>query len=275
MDDKSQVALALVASCAERQGFTVEQREQELLLAIPMMLNDDERVLFHIQVSSEEGILSAKEAPALPRQLPAFCPERHIVGDGSFCLNLEAVDPLKVEDPASAQRWLDTLTAYLRIQLRVRNRRKWPGSSWAHGLAAAFQWRAQQAATALSPDFVDDLAAKRLRIERQPGEGGNGTLLHLYRDGQLAYVVWGASGRVARFRQEGVGKSRRMRPQQLRSDGHAKLISLLAAALWKWKEEEACFWESYRDRECCGTMEDCPLRLINDQAALSKRPPAG
>jgi hypothetical protein len=82
-------------------------------------------------------------------------------------------------------------------------------------------------------------------------------------------VVWSASGRAARFRQEGVGKHRRRRPQQLRSDRHAKLIALLADALWQWKEEEARFWEFYRHRACCGTMEECPLRLLNDQAALS------
>lgn len=245
------------------------------MLAIPAELYDGERVLFHIQVTVEEGKLCAKETPTLPRQLPDFCPERHINGDGSFCLNLEVADPLHVASEASAQRWLRTLAAYLRLQLRVRNLRRWPGTSWAHGLAGNHQWYAQRIATALGPEFVDDLAAGRLRVEQPLEASASVALLHLYRDGQLAYVVWGASGRVARLRQEGVGKGRRRRLQQLRSDQHAKLIALLAEALWKWKEEEARFWEFYRDRECCGTMKDCPLRLINDQAALSKRPPAG
>lgn len=269
MDDESQAALTLVANCAERQGIAVEQRGRLLLLAVPVMLYDGENVLFHIQVTVEERKLCAREVPSLPRQLPDFCPERHINGDRSFCLNLEVADSLEVNSEVSAQRWLDTLAEFLRTQLRVRNLRRWPGSSWAHGLAGAHQWHAQRRTAALGPEFANDLAAGRLRIERQLGADGNGVLFHLYRDDQLAYVVWGTTGRVTRFRQEGVGKNRRRRPQQLRSDRNAKLIALLADALWQWKEEEARFWEFYKDRQCCGTMEDCPLRNINDQAARS------
>lgn len=260
MEDRGQAALLLVANCAEQEELIVEQQIDGLLLSIPVMLNDGAIVSFHIQITFENGKLCAKETPSKPQNLPPFCPERHINGDGSFCLSWGKDDPLQVQDQDSARRWLETLTTYLRTQLRVNNRRIWPGSSWAHGEAADHQLSAQQVAASLGPEFLDELKSARLHVEMRTDWGSDGGALYLYRDDQLCYAVWNTSGRVARFRQDVSGKRRRKRWQHLRSERNAVLIGQLATALWKWKKAENNFWNSFRDRECCGTMDGCPLR---------------
>ncbi len=56
-------------------------------------------------------------------QMPAFCPERHINGDGTFCLGLPAP---AVRDKLGAEQWWDQLAQFLRCQTVAIGTGIWP-----------------------------------------------------------------------------------------------------------------------------------------------------
>lgn len=81
---------------------------------------------------------------AVGAQLPAYCPERHVNPDGSFCLGLSAGD---IESADEATKWWEQLQEFLRCQAIARSRGKWPpGRELAHGDAALYQLKMEEIA---------------------------------------------------------------------------------------------------------------------------------
>jgi len=79
--------------------------------------------------------------------LPAWCMERHINGDMTFCLGL---DKPRVLDEAQATAFWPALRTYLLYQQFADRNRRWPPGRWmSHGDAAYAQQRAETAAQAL------------------------------------------------------------------------------------------------------------------------------
>jgi hypothetical protein len=56
-----------------------------LLLTLDVPHADGVRLQYRVLVRANGPYLCAQEDP-LARRLPEFCPERHIVADGSFCM---------------------------------------------------------------------------------------------------------------------------------------------------------------------------------------------
>lgn len=78
------------------------------------------------------------------RQLPAFCPERHINSDGTFCLGLERAAIL---DEEGARAFWQTLRTFLLSQQYAEKHGRWPpGRGLSHGDAAYDQLSAEKAA---------------------------------------------------------------------------------------------------------------------------------
>jgi hypothetical protein len=228
---------------------------------VPVPLPDGTVSTYAITMQACGAMVEAREGA--PARLPAFCPERHINIDGSFCLGWAEVDPLAVNNEQDAWNWWARLVKFLLLQERAARRRRWPGGpAWAHGDAAAEQLRAERAAARLGDPFVDDLARNRLTIARQ-GSSSNGPALRVCRDGVWLFSIWETAKRPVNLRRRCVCKTGEGRPSTvLRNCGtHSQDAVELALSLRDREREEVKFWKALAGRMCCGTMDGCPLDL--------------
>lgn len=192
-----------------------------------------------------------------PINLPEFCPQRHINSDGSFCLYWREVSNLDISDEETAHAWWGILWKFLTLQARVKKARRWPNQNeWAHGAAAVHQYRAELAAHELGGEYVIALKERRLSVVKKK------RVLQLLKDKNHLYSVWLDSKKVVNLKQRclcgSTGKKGRKRLR--RCGSHASDASHLAMALLLWEIEEKAFWHSFRDRQCCGTCDNCPLQ---------------
>lgn len=245
----------------------------ELDIALPVTLSDGRCPVYHLRVSVAGESASAKEVT--PTLLPAFCPERHINADGSFCLYWRAVDDIVIDGPDSALAWWETLVRFLQLQTRAARRRRWPdGRVRAHGAAAIHQFRAERAAERLGDQLSTDMQDGRLSVA-MCGSGAEGPAIRVLRDGQRIYATWLRSRRVVNLRRPCVCPAGgEPRPRAIRSCGdHAAVAVTLALELHSMAEQERRFWKVFEGHPCCGTMKDCPLAQTSTaEAAQSAQP---
>jgi hypothetical protein len=252
-------ALTHLRECALSRGFEVEAHGADgLLLILDVPHADGVRLLYRIIVSANGPYLCAREdTPA--RRLPEFCPERHIVADGSFCMYWAGEQSFAVTDAVTAGNWLSLLLNFLRLQRRAAKRRCWPNyETWAHGTdAARQQWRTERAAEKLGPELKAAVATRDLKAFRDT----TGTL-RVMMDGRPLFSVWKSPNRFDRSGHRltyacefGSGSNRKTS-----HGGRAKLLEEMALALVIWEEGEKRFWAFHQDRVCCGTIDNCPLQ---------------
>jgi len=264
-------AVDLLAAKAPEFGVSVRSRSGVRMEAdVPVPLPDGTAPSYAIAMQESGVMVGARER--VPSRLPAFCPERHINSDSSFCLGWEKVDPLGVNNEGDAWNWWARLVKFLRLQERAARRRRWPDSpAWAHGAAAAEQLRAERAAARLGEPFVDDLTRNRLTIARH-GSSSNGPALRVYRNRVWIFSVWESAKRPVNLRRRCVCKKGEERPPTvLRNCGtHSQDAVELAFSLRDREREEAKFWKALDGRTCCGTMDGCPLALGGNDGNFSK-----
>lgn len=239
------------------RDVVVRERGMEFVLPVPRP--GGRAPAFAIVAEADGEMVHAREAA--PVRLPAFCPERHINDDGSFCLGWQEVDDLGVRDGETAHAWWARLVRFLSLQERAAHRRRWPDDrAWPHGGAARHQHRAEGAATRLGPSYVADLAARRLQVVRK-GRGAGGAGLRIMRDRRRVYAVWEDARRPVNLRRACLcPRGQHPIPTVLRSCmDHAEAAVELAMALRDRDRAEAEFWARLRGRPCCGTMDGCPL----------------
>ena len=258
MTEVQSEALTHLANCALGRGIGVEAYQADkLLLALDVPHVDGVRLLYRIVVAADGPYLSAQEEPAI-RCLPEFCPERHIVGEGLFCMYWRGERSFAVTDLDSAASWLNLLINFLRLQRRAAKQRRWPNQeTWAHGRAAGHQQRAERTADKLGSEMRTTLDSKQLHASSET----DGTLRVLQGD-QPLFSVWRSPGRRDRHghrlpcaNERGTGK------RGITHGARAELLGELALALVLWETDEKAFWVHHQGRVCCGTIDDCPLRL--------------
>ena len=210
----------------------------ELLIDLPINLPDGRGLVYTLLIRGAGHALEAGEVQGTAQRLPSFCPERHIIGNGRFCMNWEGDQQLYVVDEQSAGRWLQVLLKFLVDQSRAAYLRRWPsGEAWAHGARAAnAQRRAERIAKQLGALYQEGISERRLMVER----AGGGDTLRVIKDGELLFATWRVirrrGGRYARrilVRScESTSKGRQLTRKQSRA---AKLREL-AEALWDWRQ---------------------------------------
>jgi hypothetical protein len=246
----------LIASAAADYGASVvRRRAAKTLFTVPYLRADGAVTSFRIIAEATGARVSAREEK--PSAFPAFCPERHVNAGGTFCMNWEKGDPIKVVDDASAARWWSTLLGYLRLQERAQRLGRWPkGQEWAHGDAAVHQRAAETAAAVLNPGLLAAVRAGELSVCRKRRTGG--TFLKLLRGDATLFSVWEREGRVATLRQRCICTGSGL---PFASCGnHAEVAAELAFAIRAWAAQEARFWADLGSQECCGWSAGCPLR---------------
>jgi hypothetical protein len=266
--------LELLSGCLRAFGAVETGRSAaELRVSLPVLLSDGRSLVYRLTITVTGCLVSAGET--VPARLPAFCPERHINQDGSFCLYWRAVDEIVLDGPGAARDWWETLLRFLQMQARAARLRRWPDRrARAHGAAAIHQLRAELAAERLGEPYVSDLAVGRLSVIAK-GRGTERSGVQLLRAGRRRYSVWVQPMRVVNLRRRCVcpaGSARR--PAILRSCGdHADAAARLALELYEMEEQERRFWAAVKGSPCCGTIDGCPLARPADQGITSGQMP--
>src|SRR6185437_17019976 len=99
-------SLATLTAGAIKRGYGIEQRNStELLLQMDIVDADSRRTAYRLLVTCNRNRLVVREDPT-SRLLPVFCPDRHIIDDGNFCLYWDEDTSFDVVDESSAAVWL-------------------------------------------------------------------------------------------------------------------------------------------------------------------------
>lgn len=233
--------------------------DSSAILTLPVKFVDGRTLDFVLELQQIGALVTIKEC--VVTHLPAFCPERHINRDGTFCLYYSAAGSLVISDEASAIDWMETVYKFLKLQDRARVKRMWPNkSTWAHGEAARHQMRALETANHLGAKIAEATAKNHMSITRK--RSGGRSILEVRKCNEVLYRVWEFKGRVINLKQRCFcGISGRRRPKRLRRCGqHAIQAFEFALALRDWENSEKEFWEQLRGASCCQTCDNCPLK---------------
>jgi hypothetical protein len=199
-----------------------------------------------LTLSEEDRGLVVREEVA-GAVLPAFCPERHVNDDGSFCLGYGA--ERLVTDRDSAIVWWGLLLEFLKLQRVAGRTRLWPPrQALSHGSAGPHHVTALAAAKALG------LVENYHRMLEGEEHWFSSDRVRTSKDGK----------RLVNGRAECPNScvDRRGRPILRRSCCNKDaVISLVASEKARRKAEEE-YWRPYRasGTPCCGSMRACPLR---------------
>ena len=252
-------SLATLTAGAIKRGYGIEQRNStELLLQMDIVDADSRRTAYRLLVTCNRNRLVVREDPT-SRLLPVFCPDRHIIDDGNFCLYWDEDTSFDVVDESSAAVWLEILEKFLRLQQRANYLRRWPSQQvWAHGvLAARHQQQAEAVAAKLDPQWPSLVLGREMRAVLEPG-----SCIRVYvGEGQL-FSTWMSPNRFTADRKYRVFAREAASSTSCRlvSKRRAKLLRELAWNLLSWNSAETRYWKVQKDRECCGTMDTCQLR---------------
>ncbi|GKQ53573.1 hypothetical protein BRSPCE3_44280 [Bradyrhizobium sp. Ce-3] len=186
--------------------------------------------------------------------LPAFCPERHINPDGSFCIGLRAGEGITAE---TAPAWWDKLHAFALCQETAAETGFWPSEAQlSHGDAGEVELAAESAA-----DQLGLRAAYREAVAFDTGLIASGLRKVDPRTGTLR------NGRSACV----CGRTDRRGRILLRRDCYRSGLGCPIALEHRRRIMVDRYWRSLRGHvTCCGTMQECPLRSSGDSAVLAK-----
>lgn len=226
---------------------------------VTVELSDGNSTVYQLNLVAEDHTISAKEIP--PNKLPAYCPERHINRDSTFCIYWEKAQDLSVKDIESALEWWKHLLGYLARQVRAARRRAWPGKEWAHGIAAYYQMAAEDAAKALGEEYVKLLIQKQLTVKSVKLGDLRGPAYRLYIGRAHVCTLWKGLETIANKRQPCLCKpSLNHKSKRIRSCGdHAQQIKNLINGIYSLEQALEDFWAVYKGLPCCKTMDNCPL----------------
>ncbi|MCQ8781632.1 E2 domain-containing protein [Mangrovibrevibacter kandeliae] len=255
--------LDLVKQVAEANDGVVEAEDRgRVRIAVRPTLDSGALApTYRIEVSVVGGTLRAREHGT--RLLPAYCPERHINVDGSFCLHWAEEETLEFSTEDNVVLWWGKLLTFLRRQIAVDSLRRWPGKgdARAHGPEAARQQAsAERAAVALGGGFAVALNEGRLSAKRSSNAGHN--RVRLFLDGQRVVSVGVETGRVLTLRSRCPCGRRDGKPLPIIACAdHASALATLALSLEGSASAEREFFEfaAARGHLCCGSVEGCPL----------------
>ena len=265
---REQRAIDLIVDVAAQfEATAIDRKTIEATFEVKVRRADSRQVRYRIQAYARDTEVWVKEDGT--NHLPAFCPDRHINDDGSFCMYWGDEYAIRVVDSAAAICWWETLQEFLRLQERTAYARRWIGDGWAHGEAARHQYRTQQAALTLGKRFVTAIRYPRLAVEsvRTKNPANSMTLLLLLDGIPICWVRKGKkhiTGRQLnrRFRLRHTGTSmKRLSARSVQAHAYAQL----ANELWNWKNKEEAYWKGFSTHKCCGTLDSCRLRIQEQQ----------
>jgi hypothetical protein len=217
--------------------------------------------VFDLRIVDNEAFPKVYECE--PRRLPAWCLERHILGDGWFCMSWNPGEPSAVSDEPSARAFWSRLDRFLQSQVTASTLGKWPAPSNARahgGDAAMFQQRAEEIAAQFGVNLLRDLRRGELTVVRVVKSGK--VRLELLRHGRRVARLALKGGLVTTMTRCFCDTANSTRAPIGACGDHAKLAPELIRAIYCWRKEHAEFVREriVNGRECCGSLEVCELR---------------
>lgn len=238
----SHAALRLLVDCAP-DWVTVEReaRDDVSLTAQPAQGSGKKGRQYRLKLSLDRNDnIAIRECRA--ELLPAFCPERHINENNSFCLGYQA--GCQIIDLDRAREWWEKLCLFLLCQDTAANTGYWPDyAALSHGAAGGFQMMGEAVAVHLG--MLNDVKSAMQGIGWiadsvwQVTDDGNRLL-----NGRMPCLC-GRAGRGGRPKLR----------KECRDEGDLCLVVLEAQR----RDAEEDFWQSKKGKPCCGTMFNCPL----------------
>jgi len=208
----------------------IETTDKELHCRVAVPLYDQSIARYELQVQDrgEAGVAVSERIPGT--RLPVACPERHINGDSSFCIEFKDAGDGPPRDSSAAIRWWALLHGFLKLQEDARLRGRWPERySWRHGDAAIWQARLEKLERDSDPRLV--AAVRDRSVQLAPGK----------------------RPRLARRRRPcPCGSGERI------LDCHEKALWQLLKLRESIERAEDAFWEKWT-LPCCGTMKNCRI----------------
>lgn len=196
-----------------------------------------------LELMIRDGVVSKVSETTPGSALPRCCPDRHIEGDGTFCLGLGRV---RITSRRLALAWWSRLEQFLACQAAAARSRVWPlDHSLDHGHEAG-EWHRR---------------AKRLS-ERLG-------IADVYADawlGEPSWLTgWGLTklGERRRGARPPTGSRRKPRVRQGRR-GRLALLELVIVERARRRAISA-FWTEIKRMPCCGSMRDCRLKAAPPQ----------
>ena len=200
------------------------------------------QIRLRIWVEDEEVCV----AEPAPERLPQRCPERHINGDGSFCLGFNVKGLGKSLDGANV--WWGLLKEYLKHQRTAEKTGLWPAhAAISHGGAGEFHVQALDSARELG---VEQEYSRIFEGERCWIDDGT---VRVAKDG----------GRLVNGRSPcPMGcRGRKNRPILRRDCCKGVAVLRLVRSEKYRKLAELQFWRDWQTNgyQCCRTMRKCPM----------------
>lgn len=183
----------------------------------------------------------------VPKRLPQRCPERHINGNGSFCLGFDVNGLGKSLD--GARVWWGLLGEYLKHQRTAEKTGLWPAhAAISHGEAGLHHVQALD-------------AARELGVEQEYNRIFEGESCWID-DGSVRVFKDGTRLVNGRSPCPMGCKGRKARPILRRDCCKGDAVFRLVKSEKCRKSSELQFWRDWRDKghECCRTMRKCPAR---------------
>lgn len=200
--------------------------------------------IYHLIVCiGPTGAIEVREEPG-HRLLPAFCPQRHMNENGSFCIGFRAGNLVTGAQRAAA--WWNKLQVFLTCQETAHQTRTWPQRlEISHGAAGEIELLGEEVAESLG-----------MRAEFEEAVQSN--------TGPIAYFVRRINKNTGHLLNGRAicpcgRKDRQDRPKLRRQCWKAGYLCLPMLERQR-REAERTFWRNLKARvTCCGTMDDCPL----------------
>jgi E2 ubiquitin ligase family protein len=250
--------LKIVAS--EFRTTVMSEESDAFVVRFEAIRASGETEVFHLRIVDSGDIPRVYECE--PQRLPTRCLDRHILGDGWFCLSWPPGEASEVRDETTARLFWSRVERFLQCQLAANALRRWPAQSnvRAHGDAAAYQDRAEELAAQFGPVVLQDVRLQRFKVAlaAKPGR----VRLELLRTGRRVARIHCKGGLVttmtrcfcdeATANDVAIGACR----------NHAQIAPDLIRAIYLWHKKHEEFVQGlvasgYR---CCGTLDVCEIR---------------
>jgi len=241
-------------------GATLAMEGDKATATIILTFPSGKQQTFELSLYALDSRVAVRESQ--PGQtLPAFCPDRHINSDGTFCLGWGPQDPSTITDETSARAWWSALVRYLEAQVTASKRRRWPGSEndRAHGEAAEYQDIVESAARVLGPGFERDLRNGDFSVRSD--QRRRNPRLELYRSNKLVARVSLTSKHLVTDRIP-CPCDAPVAPRIAACADHAQALEAFTRAKYQQHQEEKRYLAQMvaQGKQCCGTLQACGLR---------------
>lgn len=248
------------------EWVTVKTKTKNSFQAIilPPLLSGKQPDSYAIKIELEQKTIRVMEA--VPgKKLPIFCPERHINPDSSLCIGYRAGSAVKTSE--NAKQWWESLLDHFRCQRNAARKGFWPlGKALSHGdsVKQQFQMESISMPLGLYAEVEAGIFKKSgwLGGELPRERGNSGKLVNgrsncprgcRYTHSPSVKLQCGVIECHAECVKEHNPILRVDCP--LRSE-----ICDLVLLETKRRKLDAKFLAEVNHRECCGTMQDCPLK---------------